>query len=676
MLNEFLKKEAPIQGLAGMGGGVPSRLLTLASGTTTYVEDVFSTFLYEGNSTARSINNGIDLAGEGGMVWVKTRNTDVRHGLFDTERGTGKALLPNENWAQVTDNTELTSFNSNGFNLGDNSGGYQFSNINGNTQVSWTFRKCPGFFDVVTYTGNGTAGRTVSHSLGSVPGAIWVKCTSHADSWGCYHRSTGNTQAFFLNSDGTGSTNGVPWNTTDPTSTEFTLGADNQYNGNGRTYVAYLFAHNDGSFGEDSDEAVIKCGTYTGTGQSGFPGNKITLGFEPQWLLIKAIDQSGTDWEILDSTRGMFADTNNGSPYLRANVSNAEFSNDHRAINLHADGFSVQGNNTSINGTSGDDFIYIAIRRPHKPPEAGTDVFAIDPYSGSTTLPFVAPFAPDLAFIKHQTSSSSWFWVDRLRGNNALSSNNKNGDSSASAYKVQFRGAFSSSWTNYIGYMFKRAPGFFDVVAYTGNGVQGRNISHNLKVAPELMIVKNRDTSNDDWMVYVSGVTYQSVHGNDPDSYGNNPPTLKLQSTDAANFSMSGTWDHTHPTASVFRVGDTGSTNGSNENLIAYLFSSLDGISKVGSYSGSSSSVDVDCGFTNGARFVFIKRIDSTANWVVFDTERGINSGTDPYLAFNNTDAQNSSYDAIDTLASGFTVNSGNGNYNTNGGTYLFLAIA
>ena len=71
-----------------------------------------------------------------------------------------------------------------------------------------------------------------------------------------------------------------------------------------------------------------------------------------------------------------------------------------------------------------------------------------------------------------------------------------------------------------------------------------------------------------------------------------------------------------------------------------------------------------------------IKRTDQSGNWVVFDTVRGINSGNDPYLQLNNTDAQNNSFDAIDTLASGFTVNSGNGNYNTNGGSYIFLAIA
>ena len=78
-----------------MGGGVPSRLLTLASGEITYVDEVFSTFLYDGNGGTQSINNGIDLDGEGGMVWAKRRNTANDHYLGDTARGPGKVLLPN-----------------------------------------------------------------------------------------------------------------------------------------------------------------------------------------------------------------------------------------------------------------------------------------------------------------------------------------------------------------------------------------------------------------------------------------------------------------------------------------------------------------------------------------------------------------------------------------------------
>ena len=111
--------------------------------------------------------------------------------------------------------------------------------------------------------------------------------------------------------------------------------------------------------------------------------------------------------------------------------------------------------------------------------------------------------------------------------------------------------------------------------------------------------------------------------------------------------------------------------------FIAYLFASLDGVSKIGKYTGTGSDVNVDCGFTNGARFVLIKRIDSgwAASWWVFDTVRGINSGNEPGIYLNNNSAEYSR-DSIDPLSSGFTVKPGDFELNASGVEYLFFAIA
>ena len=419
MLNEFTKKEAPIQGLAGLGGGVPSRLLTLASGEITYVDEVFSTFLYDGTGSAQTITNGIDLSGEGGLVWLKSRGNNYGWRMVDTERGATKALESYDTTAEATESNGLTAFTSTGFSVGTQGHYNGYESGSGYDMVSYTFRKCPGFFDIVTYTGNGSH-RDISHNLGSEPGSIWIKRLDAQESWIVYHRSlhqggggdasTAHFAKLELEGSGTQYGGTLHWSTSgggeDHTADTFHVGNHNAVNGNGMTYVAYLFAHNDGSFGEDSDEAVIKCGTYAGTGQSGFPGNKITLGFEPQWLLIKAIDSSGTDWEIIDNMRGMYPDLTNGSPYLRANLSNAEFSNDDRAVFLHADGFSVQGNNTSINGTSGDDFVYIAIRRPHSRPRA-TEVFALDTKSAKSanTPSYTTNFPVDFALRRNNITS-------------------------------------------------------------------------------------------------------------------------------------------------------------------------------------------------------------------------------------------------------------------------------
>ena len=121
------------------------------AGESLYVEDVFSTYLYTGNATARDITNGIDLAGEGGLVWIKDRSSGYDHNLLDTARGATKELNSNLDAAESTVSTGLTAFNSDGFSLG--SGLYY--NGSGTTFASWTFRKAEKFFDVVTYTGDG-----------------------------------------------------------------------------------------------------------------------------------------------------------------------------------------------------------------------------------------------------------------------------------------------------------------------------------------------------------------------------------------------------------------------------------------------------------------------------------------------------------------------------------------
>ena len=107
------------------------------------------------------------------------------------------------------------------------------------------------------------------------------------------------------------------------------------------------------------------------------------------------------------------------------------------------------------------------------------------------------------------------------------------------------------------------------------------------------------------------------------------------------------------------------------------MFATLPGISKVGSYSGTGNAINVDCGFTSGARYILIKRKDAAGDWFVWDTARGIVSGNDPYKLLNTNAAEVTSTDYIDPLNSGFTVtSSAPAALNTSGGTYIFLAIA
>jgi hypothetical protein len=263
------------------------------------------------------------------------------------------------------------------------------------------------------------------------------------------------------------------------------------------------------------------------------------------------------------------------------------------------------------------------------------------------------------------SASQPNYVFDRLREGQSLITNGNNAESAFGAAKFDYMDGYyngtstsSSNWSA----MWKRAPKYFDVVAYTGDGTTdgSKSIQHNLKVAPELMIIKRRTGTTSNWAVYsqTTGATN----------------SLELNSTAAAAGSSS--FGSTSPTSSEFYVAYN-STNKSAESHIAYLFASLAGISKVGSYTGSASAQTIDCGFTAGARFILIKRTDSTGDWYIWDTERGIVAANDPHLSLNSTAAQVTTDDSIDPDNSGFIVNQVSAtNINVSSATYIFYAIA
>jgi hypothetical protein len=313
------------------------------------VQDVFSVDLYTGNGATQTITNDLDLSGEGGLVWIKMRATaGYEHILTDTARGAQLYLSSDNTLVQQTGTNDLTAFTSTGFSLGTSSR-VNRSVASENTFASWTFRKAPKFFDVVTYTGNGVAGREIAHNLGSVPGCIIVKGISIAEGWAVYHTSQGNTKYGLLDqTDAFGTSSGF-WNNTTPTSTVFTVGTNSKVNESGQTYVAYLFAHDDGGFGSGSAN-VITCGSFTTDGSG---SASVTLGYEPQWILGKRTDGAGS-WFIFDTTR-TWAPTN--TRYLQPNNSNAE--GNYGATDVgspNATGFTME------NFGSSQTYIYIAIR--------------------------------------------------------------------------------------------------------------------------------------------------------------------------------------------------------------------------------------------------------------------------------------------------------------------------
>ena len=246
--------------------------------------------------------------------------------------------------------------------------------------------------------------------------------------------------------------------------------------------------------------------------------------------------------------------------------------------------------------------------------------------------------------------------ASRFQGNQQLDTSDNGADNQFDGFEWDFPNGWhylTSDSPNIYSWMFRRAPKFFDVVNYVGTG-SAKTETHNLGVAPEMMWIKNRSTSTD-WAVY----------------YGDATDYLKLN-TDAATADDNTYWNDTAPTSTVFTIGSDDDVNKNNSNYIAYLFATLAGISKVGTFSHTNgSSTDVDCGFSSGSSFVIAKRTDSTGDWYVWDSTRGIVSGNDPYVLLNSSAAEVTNQDYIDPLNSGFQIASG---FTT--GSYMFYAIA
>jgi len=657
----------------GFGGG--------PAAVPNYIEECFATHLYTGNDSTQTITNGIDLSTKGGLVWIKVRDYPDSHRLFDTSRGVGNYIVSNSTSAQLNNSASVTAFNSNGFSLGSFSGtnGTSF----GSAYASWTFREQPKFFDVVTYTGNNQV-RRISHSLGSTPGCIIVKDYSAGDyNWMVYHRSLGINKSLNLNTTDAEYSNTGIWGTSDPTSTDFGLGSGFINNVSGRTYVAYLFAHDAGGFGLTGTDNVISCGSYVGTSANFVDVN---LGYEPQWFMVKRASDT-SPWFIIDNMRDM---SHSGTSNLQANASNAEQATVPQVIPSATGislGYSGGGSGYNVNGVT---YIYIAIRRgPMKTPTTGTSVYENVAYTGNATAnrQIGSSVLMDAMLLNNRDATAqSWstygqMFFDRLRGDNVLLATAST-SAESTGWQTYFDSDMNAGWdtstttsqdylnksgATFVSHIFRRAPGFFDVVCYTGTGYQSQNAkTHALGVTPELIIVKSRNISND-WMVY------NATLGKDK--------TIYLNRDFAASTTGGGFWGDgavtINPTASVFYVGDRSELNSTGNTYVAYLFASCPGVSKVTNFTGTGSLQTINCGFTGGARLVLIKRTDASGDWYIWDSSRGISSSTDPYLLLNSTAAEVTSTNWVDTTSTGFQVTAASGNnVNINGASYIALAIA
>ena len=647
------------------------------------ISDVFSTWLYLGTNASQTITNGVDLQTDGGMVFIKNRDANAESAFFDTENGTNRYASTVSQLPFQSAGGSLTQFRTDGFSISTSVIDGLINNANV-AYASWSFKKHEKFFDVVEYTGDGNSSQQIAHNLGTVPGAMIIKKTAGAISgngpWVFYHRQMGPTQVMYINLTDAAQTDSTVFNNTSPTSTHFTVGSTNDVNGTNNTYIAYLFAHNnaDGIFGPNADQDIIKCGSFGGSGGT----QTVNVGFEPEFVLMKVYSgqdtgSRGMRWIVTDSMRGTaptLGDTRGRAIWLDSGNSEDE----DQYLNLTPTGFQWQ------NSSEAPSYVYIAIRRGSLfPPETVDEVYHNQALTSTAGGKYVSPTVPlfpvDMALSTIPnlgqtkdlfTRSQQFIYTQPSGAAGPITSLNYTRvlfDSNQEFKSDQF----SPSATNPMRFWeWKRAPGFFDIAAYTGNGTSTASrqyINHNLGVVPEMIWVKSVTigvTAN--WKVYHKGL-FGSTYPDAEDNY------LELN-TDIRALEDVNFWGSTAPTSTNFRVGgNNNDVNLSNRKYLAYLFATLPGISKVGSFSHTlGATTDVACGFSSGSRFVLVKKFDTQGtDWWLWDSQRGIGAGNDPIILLNTTQAEQTNADYINTLSSGFQMTT-----TLPSGEYIFYAIA
>ena len=320
----------------------------------------FRNKLHTGTGSAQSItfNESTNMTPD--FIWIKRRE-NFGHRLIDSARGSSKFLSCNTTDAEGTDTAVISSFDTNGFSVGNDTS----VNASGGTYVSWNWKagttsgittngstvitpsaysfSATSGFSVVKYTGNGNTTTKVAHGLGAAPKWIIIKKTSAGgDNWTVYHIAAGNDTSLQLDNNGGTSGGSDRFYDVTPDTVNFTLGNHTSVNASSATYIAYCFAEKSGfsSFGK-----------YIGNASTNGPF--IHCGFKPAWFMIKRIG-SGYSWAMKDNK---INPNNPVSVEMYANDSSGDTAGS--AIDFLSNGVKIRSNSGTYNH-SGISYAYMA----------------------------------------------------------------------------------------------------------------------------------------------------------------------------------------------------------------------------------------------------------------------------------------------------------------------------
>jgi hypothetical protein len=342
-------------------GGKALNTLNLPAPTILKGNQYFDTLLWTSTATVKDVTGS---SFQPDLVWVKSRSSSSAnegfHHLVDAVRGATRVLSSNSTDAEywTGTNNSVQAFLPNGFTAGDADG------LNGNAMVSWLWKEGPTQgFDIVTYTGDGTSPRNISHNLGVIPAMVIVKTISAVASWVVKHQNLSSNNNVFLESTAAQSSpsNGYIQNLTSSSTFGVVSGGGGvaNVNANGTTYIAYCFA---------AVAGFSAFGSYTGNGSA--DGTFVFCGFRPRFVMVKRTDTSA-DWYIVDTARSTSGGNNVIDQKLYPNLSAAENGGSGETTSTNnfdilSNGFKCRTTNGNTNANGGT-YIYVAFAEvPYK----------------------------------------------------------------------------------------------------------------------------------------------------------------------------------------------------------------------------------------------------------------------------------------------------------------------
>ena len=653
----------------------------------------FDVITYTGNGSGQSLTG---LGFSPSLVWVKSRNAGYSHNFYDTVRGVDKALFSDTTDAETTYDGRLTSFDPDGFTVGDTSTAGVGTNGNNTNYVAWCWKaggpavlnengsidsqvsvSTDYGFSIVSYTGDGSGTDTIGHGLNTAPSLVITKSRGTTGSWRVFTDVGGTWKLGNLNNTDTF----VNATVSAPTSSVFSIDGNSNAS---TTHIAYCWSEVSG---------FSKFGSYTGTGSAGV---SVTTGFKPRWVMIKETGNSNP-WFIYDNQRGTTNILWANEHYSESTIGAGDGSNQN-AIEVNSTGFTIPH---TLSGTnrSGGNFIYAAFAdRPGNNwtpnnliAEAGLETASqgmdVVTYTGTGSTQSISSleFQPDLVWLKRRDSAGNHNIQDVVRGASAVLQSDYNGGQFTSGPRISSfdtngftltsdNGANTSGGT-YVAWCWKAGGTAssntdgqitstvsvnqtygFSVVKFTAGGSYGmRSIGHGLGVKPSLVISKRTDGSGD-WLVHtdVTGSILQ----------------LDLNNTDAAA-AASSYYSANTSTFSLYH----GHYMDNGYEFINYCWSEVPGFSRFGSYTSSSNTAQtITTGFK--PRFVIIRGTGSGGfEWVMYDSARGSSN----HLRANSSAAENDP-SGIGDLTFGddsFSIPASGDNGNIRGGgTYIYMAFA